>query len=192
GTISASLTDSGHMFTPEGTANTGTINIRSNMHLGNNKAAENSISGSSSGGAQTIAYSDYNNFYTVTVPYTAGAQLTITAGNTTKAVPGSHDTANNPQFFGQTRNISTWNALFGSGTATQAAAITYFLGLNGYRGTPNFDQQGTATVYTPGNALDWVAYGYSPTNLVFRGAGDPGDGTNDTGAMPVRSPAGFF
>ncbi|HUS37368.1 MAG TPA: hypothetical protein VM680_18620 [Verrucomicrobiae bacterium] len=188
GTAPVAIVDSGSIVRPEVNFMPGNIVIRSNLHLGNGKSGEFSIAGGHTTGPQVYASSDYNNISGVTTPYandTGG--LTITAGNTGKTVPGANDTANAPRFFDQRRDMAVWNGIFGSGTATRDACSTYWESLNGYRGTPNFDQQGTATAYTPRQMLDWVAYGYSPTNLSLRGAGDPTDGANDQGAMPVRS-----
>ena len=200
GTISSATINSGVMYRPEGPANTGTIAIRGNLHYGNAASGDISIEGAqTSGGAQTVAESDYNNIYNVTTPYANNTQgLTITAGNTTKTIPnaGAGETNNDPKFFGvffgTTRNGALWNSIFGSGTNTTDAMIAYFTGLNGYRGTPNFDQGGTPCAYSVRNMLDWVAYGYSPTNLALRGAGAPADGSPDQGAMNVRTIPGYF
>lgn len=193
GTIPAALAiPSGDIYRPEVGANSGTITIRSNLHSGNAVSGEFSIAGGH-GSPQTIAYSDYNAIFNVTTPYgedTGG--LTITAGNTTKAAVDPHGLSSSPQFFDSRRDMAVWNGIFGSGTATRAAASTYWESLNGYRGTPNFDQNGTATAYVPRNMLDYVMYGYSPTRLTYRGAGDPTDGSLDIGAMPVRSKTTMF
>lgn len=182
----------GHIYVPEGYANTGTTNLASNLVLGVDDAGDITIDGSTSGAAQAVTSSDYGTFYRMAVPYNQTASLTVSAGNTTKTVPAAHETADNPQFFDVTRNAARWNSIFGSGTATQEACAAYLAGLNGYRGTPNFDQNGTAAAYTPRQMLDWVAAGFSPTNLALRGSGDPADGSPDRGAMPVRTIAGSF
>lgn len=192
GTVAPADAVSGHLYDPEGLANTGTVNVANNLHLGNGAGADNSLNGSSSGADQTIAKSDYNNFYGVTNPYSA-TRLAITAGNTGKVVPGSGDTAHDPKFLDVTRRASKWNSIFGSGTNTDEAATTYLAGMNGYRGTPDFDQNGTVTPSVR-SMIDWVRYGFSPTNLALRAAGDPADGSPDKGAMSVRTkcPVGAF
>ena len=151
------------------------------------------IAGASSGGAQTVASSDYNRFFKLATPYDGSAQLVITSGNTTKALDGSNDAEADPLFFDKNRNCALWNDIFGDGTNTAAAATSYLAGMNGYRGTPNFDQNGTVTPAVR-SMIDWVSYGYSPTNLSLRAAGDPSDGSPDIGAMSVRTKAmvGFF
>lgn len=176
-----------YLYLPEGAANTGTITIVNNIAYGNGFAGEYGISGAASGDNQIIAYSDYNSFYNIVLPYTA-ARLTITAGNTTLAVPGSYDKLADPKFVDNTRNLSTWNARFGSGTASFDDALTYLMGINGYRGTPYFDQNGTVSVYGVSHLVDWVRYGFSPTNGLLRHAGDPSDGSPTMGAVEWQNP----
>lgn len=187
GTVPAADSSVGNIYTPEGLPNGGTMLIANNLVLGNAKLGANTI-GAPSSGTQTIASSDYNNFYNFAVPYDQTAALVITAGNTTKTVPAAHDTAANPQFFDLTRDAAKWGLYF-AGTETEAAAISLLMTFNGYRGTPNFDQNGTQTAYSARTMLDWIRYGYSPTNLTLRAAGDPADGSPDIGAIPVRAPA---
>lgn len=174
------------VFGPEGYPTSGTLNIHSNLGVGSNKLNEVFVWGGQGYGTQTVAFSDYNNILLYHNPYTPTADLVITSGNTGKTVPASHDTANAPLFFAPTRSAASWNAIFGSGTNTAEAATTYFLLLNGYRGSSNYDQGGTPSPNLPSTLTAWVRYGYSPTNLQLRGAGQ--DGT-DQGAMPVRAPA---
>ena len=175
-------------------ANGGAVTIANSLVYGLAKLGDNAINGTASGGAQTIAYADYGNFYNIATPYLGSAQLVITAGNTAKTVPGANDTAQNPVFFDPSRDAARWNSMFGNGTNTVEAATEYLAGINGYRGTPNFDQNGTRAAYLPSDMIAWVRYGYSPTNLLLRGAGDPSDGSPDKGAMSVRTkcPVGFF
>lgn len=193
GTISSSLSVAGVLFQPEGAFNVGGsfLSLRSNLGLSNGAASDNFVQGASGGvTAQTVGYSDYNSIYNYAVPYSASSHgLTVSSGNSGSppSVPGGHDTATNPVFFDSRRNLGWWNGIFGSGTATTAAGVAYFLGLNGYRGTPNFDQNGTPAAYTVSQMEDEVAYGYSPTNLALRGAGDPADGSLDVGAVSVCS-----
>jgi len=187
GTISAAVDTSGHIYVSEGVANGGTINIANNLHIGNSAVGEASVVGASSGDAQVIAYSDYNNFYTVATAYAVDL-LTISTGNTTKAIPGSYDNNLNPKFLDNMRNLGKWNLKFGSGTDNYDDAITYLLSINGYRGTPNFDQNGTVSVYGPAHLVEWVRYGFSPTNGALRFAGDPADGSPTIGAMEYQRP----
>lgn len=185
----------GHIFDAEGYPTTGTVNIVNNLYLGNSGIGQTAINGSSLGADQAITYSDFNNFTGIATAYSTSGTLDISSGNTAKTVPGSNDTDDAPNFFDSTRNAARWNQIFGSGTATPEAFAAYFYnGLNGYRGSPNYDQGGTVTPYTVKNAVDWIRYGYSPTSLLLRAAGDPSDSSPDIGAMPVRTKAmvGFF
>jgi len=189
-----STSGSNAMFDTEGYPATGAVNYVNNIFAGNGKVGANAVNGSTAGAAQHLTKADYNNFTDIT-GYNAAASLVIDSGNTTKAVPGSGDTAHAPNFLDPTRNAAKWNQIFGSGTATPDAFAAYFYnGLNGYRGSTNYDQGGTVTPYTVKNAVDWIRYGFSPTHLPLRGAGDPADGSPDKGAMPVRTkcPAGAF
>jgi hypothetical protein len=170
----------GNLWDPEGVANGGTINIANNLLYGTAKVGDTTIAGTSSGGAQTIAYSDYNSFYNIATPYTTGIQLVVSSGNTGRTVPAAHDTASLPMFYDSYRDIQQWNYLYGSGTQTFAAAVDYFMGINGYRGTPNFDQNGTVSTHQT-NMFNWVRQGYLTTNPALRAAGDPGDGSPDLG-----------
>lgn len=182
------------LFDSEGYPTTGTVNLANNLFAGNSTVGGVAISGSTAGDNQHITYSDYNNFTGVT-GYLAAGTLVVDSGNTAKTVPGSNDTAHQPNFFDATRNAARWDSIFGSGTGTSEAFAAYFYnGLNGYRGSTNYDQGGTVTPYTVKNAVDWIRYGFSPTSLLLRGAGDPADGPPDKGAMPVRTkcPAGAF
>lgn len=174
----------GHLWVPEGIAQPGgTFNAANNLHQGINAGIEIGFVGSNEGATLTIDYSDYNHFYLVPTPYAAD-RLDVTSGK-----PGAHDqTTINPKFFDTTRNLATWNAKFGSGTATAEAGVQYLLSMNGYRGTPNFDQQGTAAIYNPGHLLDWVRYGFSPTNGALYKAGDPSDGSPTIGAVEWQNP----
>lgn len=196
-TVSPAVDYGGFLFFCENTVNgTGTINLANNLYRGNGDTSGNAtISGIYPGGGtpQTITYSDYNAFYATLTKYEAdNTHLLISTGNTAKTVPGSHDTLTNPQFFDATRNLGTWNKYFGTGTTSYTDALNYLLTINGYRGSPNYDQSGSVAAYLPGDVLDWVRYGFSPTNLVLRGAGDPSDGSPDVGAMAVRTIAGTF
>ncbi|MDD2657187.1 MAG: hypothetical protein PHD04_00815 [Candidatus Pacebacteria bacterium] len=186
GTSPSANGSAGHLYTPEGVANTGTINIANNLHLDGGVLVGESIGGASSGDDQVVAYSDYNNFYNIQLANVYGAaRLSITTGNTGKIVPGSHDTNINPRFLDSTRTIASWDARFGSGVGTATAGITYLLSINGYRGTPNFDQGGAISVYNPAHLCNWVSYGASPTNGLLRNAGDDG---KTIGAVEWQNP----
>lgn len=190
-TVSSASTGSGHIFVPEGVAmtiSTGSINVYNNVYRGNGNAGDIGVDGSTSGGAQTVTFSDYNVFKTVANPY-ATVRLTVATGNSGSppTVPGGNDTTSDPKFFSETRTLARWNGIFGSGTATGASAFTYFHGLNGYAGTPG--SKGTPITFLPSAMIAWVAYGASPTNLLLRGTGQSGA---DRGAMPVRTIAGSF
>jgi hypothetical protein len=182
-TVSSATDGGGSTYVSENTKSSGTINIANNLIRGNGKAGATAVIGSTSGADQVVGYSDYNNFYNEAVAYQA-TQLTITAGNTTKAVPGSHDIASDPQFVDETRTLAGWDSANGSGTGTAAAGIAYLLGINGYRGTPNFDQNSTASPKVPRDLLDWVRAGFAPRNTALKSAGDPSDGSPDIGAVP--------
>lgn len=182
----------GHVFVPEGTPTTGQVNLIGNLVVGVDKLADTTIGGSSSG-TQTIASADYGNFYKLATPYDAGANPAVTAGNTGKTLNGAHEKTVDPKHFDLRRNLAFWNFIFGSGVNTDAAAISHLTStMNGYRGTPNFDQNGTKVDWTPETPITYVREGYAPTVLTLRGAGDPADGSPDVGAMNVRAPAGFF
>lgn len=171
----------GHLWVTEG-PNTGTgIVMANNLHRGNSVLTEQAITGSSSGAAQVIDSSNYNAFWNTDSPYEPGAQLTITAGNTTKTVPGANDLETDPQFVDDTRDLATWDDTYGSGTGTQSAAITHLLALNGYRGSPNYDQQGTAAANGVSHLVTWVRAGYYSTNPLLATAGDPADGSPPIG-----------
>lgn len=193
GTVPAADTSVGNIYTPEGTPNGGTMNIVNNLVYGNAKLGANTI-GAPSSGTQTIALSDYNNFYDFAVPYDQTAALVITSGNTTKTVPAAHDTIYNPLFVDISRTAARWNLFFGSGTSDYEDCVTSLSGMNGYRGTPNFDQNGTQNGCTARQLVDWVRYGFSPSTLLLRAAGDPTDSSPDIGAMAVRTrhPVGCF
>lgn len=175
----------GHLFGLEGELNTGAIRLANNLVYGLAKLGDVSIDGTNTGAPQVFAYSDYGDFYNIAVPYQQGGHISVTAGNTGLTVPGAHDIVVNPFFLDNTRNAARWNLVFGSGINTNAAVVAYFATLNGYRGTPNFDQGGVVPTTTVRQMVDWVRLGYSPTNLLLRGAGDPLDGSPDIGAMPV-------
>lgn len=185
GTISPAVDASGGIYIQESTVVlTGGIHLANCLHRGNLKASETSIQGNPTTGTQHIDYSDYNSIFNVTTAYLA-TKLVIDAGNTSMVVPGGHDIAADPLFFDSTRTHKTWDATFGSGLGTTVGLIGYFLKLNGYRGTPNFDQGGTPSANPVSQMYAWVRAGYAPTNLTLRGAGDPADGSPDIGAIPV-------
>jgi hypothetical protein len=192
-TVPAAIAGPGHIFSPERGDNPGTIKIFNNLHRGNNSNANNpSISGANTTFGpvpQYIAFSDYNNFYNLPGTYEQGEMLIVQNGNSAKVVPGAHDTILDPMFVDETRNMGKWNLSFGSGTDSDDDGIVYLLGINGYRGAPYFDQNGPVSARMPSDLLDWVSYGFSPTNPLLQGAGDPANGSSDIGAMPVVTTA---
>lgn len=171
----------GHLWVTEGPATGTGIVLRNNLHRGNGVLTEQAITGSASGAAQVIDSSDYNCFWNTDLPYESGAQLTITAGNTTKTVPGANDLEVEPTFVDDARDLAAWDAAHGSGTGTQAAGIAYLMAINGYRGTPNFDQQGTVSANGVSHLVAYVRAGYYVTNASLATAGDPADGSPPIG-----------
>jgi hypothetical protein len=178
----AGVSDSGLTWRAEGTLSAcAPINIANNLHVGNNYAvSEHAFEGSDSGGNQVVAYSDYNDFYNLGGTAYPATGWTLTTGAT-------HDKTVNPSFVDTTRGLAKWNQVRGSGTNSGQDAITCLLAMNGYRGTPNFDQGGTACANGPTDLVSWVRAGFRPTNAALKAAGDPSDGSPDIGAMPVLS-----
>lgn len=195
-TVAAAVDSGGALFVEEiAPKTTGLLQIANNLYRGNNHAASLVLIGSPMGNAAEIVdYSDYNNFVDVNLAYDSRTNLVISTGNTSKIVPGSHDKAAEPNFYDTNRNCATWNFLYGGGVQTQTNCMTYMLGINGYRGTPNFDQQGTISQNGPYELSAWVRQGYYSTNPAFRAAGDPSDGSPDIGFgyLGLKGAIGYF
>ena len=177
-------TSGGSLFVEENAnASTGTMNYANNLERGNQSDGNGggiAIDGAATA-TQTITYSDYNDLYNIAHPYEPSGTLVISTGNTSKVVPGSHDIATDPRFFDQTRGVAAWNQYFGSGMYSTTNAIAWMLQLNGYRGSPNYDQNGTTHNFDPGQLLDWVRHGFMATVPSLKHAGDPADGSPDIG-----------
>jgi len=194
-TLDPATSHGGHLYACETSGpSVGSKTFASNIYMGNGAGSVNDIVGSPSGyESEVLDYSDYNSFYNVGAYAYSQNRLTITAGNTTKAIPGSYDVGLDPKFLDfppgweQSRGLARWNARFGSGTATKAAGIAYLLGINGYDPATK-TQKGTVSTYEPSHLVEWVRYGYSPTNGVLRHAGDPADGNPTIGAMEWKNP----
>ena len=151
------------------------VDIANNLGWSNGTDGANTSIYSHAGNVgYTIDSSDYNNHHDTT-PY---SNVAVSAGKTA-------DQTVDPAFVDTSRNMGTWNQKFGSGTNSHSDAVTYLLAINGYRGTPNFDQQGTASTYGPAHLVEWVSYGFSPTAGEMRNAGDDG-GT--IGAVEWQNP----
>lgn len=153
------------------------ISLANNLALGNADGTDTAFYSHAGNAAYTIDSSDYNNTYAVS----SYSNVAATAGK-------AADQAVDPKPIDYTRCLAKWNLKFGSGTDSSDDAITYLLGINGYRGTPNFDQNGTASAYGPTHLVEWVRYGFSPTNGALRKAGDPADGRPTIGAMEWQNP----
>ncbi len=177
--IASAVGAGSQIYGVEGTAIGGTHTISSNLQRGNGHAAEVMVGGSASGANQVVASSDYNDSFNVANPYSA-TRLTVTAGQT-------HDLTVDPAFVDPTRNLGKWNANSGSGTDSYADAIAYLLGINGYRAA-NKDQGGTVSANGPDKLVEWVRYGFSPTNGALRKAGDPAGGSLTIGAVEWQNP----
>jgi hypothetical protein len=130
---------------------------------------------------QNIAYAGYNAYNNVTNRWGSltGGTWTYTSG------PTGEMTAN-PQLIDSSRNLATWNSRINGGTATAAAALTYLLAINGYNSGTKI-QSDTPSVYLPSKLIEWVKYGFSPTNGVLRNAGDAAYAVTDDGVYTLGS-----
>ncbi len=136
---------------------------------------------------QPLNYVGYNYYYNFTTLWSGvpATPWTWVSG------PTGEQTGIDPKFLDNTRTLAKWNARFGSGTESVTDALTYLHAINGYRGTPNFDQGGTVSVNNISSAVEWVKYGFSPTNTVLREAGDASyavDGSHTIGAELWQNP----
>lgn len=172
----------------------GTINVLSNLHYGNAGSGEYSVFGTQTSGTQLVN-ADYNNHYNMGEAAYSPTRLTITGKTHDQAVnPKFADlgighnivpTSSSQDYLYGTRNMARWDMKFGSSTGTAAAAMTHLLSINGYRGSPYYDQGGTASAYGPAHLVEWVRYGYSPTHGALRNAGSDG---KTIGAVEWQNP----
>ena len=159
----------GLLFLSESGPSSGTIDIYNNIISGDTDPGKGIASIT---GIQTISYSDYNTFYNVTAPYS-------------KVSPQSglnHDISDNPQFIAPSRNLSAWDTYKG-GAGTKTSAIKGLAKMNGYNAASKL-QNDLPSGYKPIDLMNWVRYGFTPTNPFLQGAGK--DGT-DIGAVKLAT-----
>lgn len=119
--------------------------------------------------------SDYN--------ATPGANAGETYSNVDTLTGGSHDIYGlTATFVDPTRGLATWDAARGSGTGTDAAAVTYLLGRNGYSAATKTQSSTPTPTGAIADLVAWVRAGYAPTNRALKGAGYGGV---DIGAVDV-------
>ena len=96
---------------------------------------------------------------------------------------GRNDIAADPKYRDTTRSVLNWDTGNG-GPGTLAHVRAEIVKLNGY------DASGTPAVFNPNyslsNFLNYVRYGFMPTNPLFKNAGSPADGSPDLGAIPMQ------
>lgn len=112
-----------------------------------------------------------------------------TAGSYGDDNKGLHDIYGDPQYVDASRTAITWyNSVFGAG-GSFANVRAEMVKLNGT------DLNGAAATFTPGaTTAALVAYirgGFTPTNSIYDGTGDPDDGSPDIGAVDFTTSGGI-
>jgi len=160
--------------TESGGSFAGTLNLHSNI-VYDASAQAGSLGINMDAGTppdDMVTFMDMNNWYNIEDPYHGVTSATKTPGVT--AGYGGNDTTHNPNFYDPTRNIATWDATYGSGTGTAAAAAAHFLKLNGYNAGSKTQVTGDIITVSPADLTTWVRAGYAPTNITLKDAGYDG------------------
>lgn len=148
--------------------------------------------------SQTDAIINFNGFYgitktgvlihpTLSQPSYMGPQSVAnwwSVGAYGDADKGADDIYGDPGFVDSTRNASTWQTANG-GSGGLPGLIGEVVKVHGY------DINGNSAVfdsnYSLSNYLSYIRTGWTPTNSIYQGAGDPVDGSPDIGAVPVSA-----
>lgn len=132
-------------------------------------------------GDDQITEFDNNCWYQIETPYSGVTSATKNVG--VDSLYGGNDITADPQFIDSSRDLAAWAGEV-NGTATDESAIDHLMKINGYDSVTKTQVDGTSTITGVSELVDWVRYGYTPTNSALRNAGYDG---NDIGAIPVRA-----